>query len=367
MIYIIKVVIFGYLILELILGGNIPYEQLLIVMLAIIVQLVKERYYDSVWLTIVTLMLTCIGVTMDFHFAVLFALVFYDFMLRKGWIGPAATALACAFYFIAGSPQNYWIVVLIVLSALLAYEIRKGREEASRFTLTLDNERRLRYELEQAKAQLLHASKEIAGITEVKERNRIAREIHDSVGHNLAGIFIQLQAAHKIHNKDESKAMGIVKTSIDGLGDTIELLRETVHNIKPRESLGADYFYGIIENFQFCPVDLQLSGDFNSVPSAHLELLSATIKEALTNAARYSQATKVDVKIDVNKNYTRLYIKDNGVGSVTIKEGLGLSGMQERARNLGGSFNIHPRDGFMIVCVIPRQEGSEIFEGTYRG
>jgi signal transduction histidine kinase len=110
-----------------------------------------------------------------------------------------------------------------------------------------------------------------------------------------------------------------------------------------------------------------LSGDFNSVPSAHLELLSATIKEALTNTARYSQATKVEIKIDVSMNYTRLYVKDNGTGSSNIEEGLGLSGMKERTRNLGGSFHINSRDGFMIVCVIPRQEGSEIFEGTNRG
>ncbi|WP_237086971.1 sensor histidine kinase [Paenibacillus ihbetae] len=221
--------------------------------------------------------------------------------------------------------------------------------------------------MEQAKAQLLLASKEIAGITEVKERNRIAREIHDSVGHNLAGIFIQLQAAQKIHVKDENKAMSIVKTSIDGLANTIELLRDTVHNIKPRESLGADYFQGIIENYQFCPVELQMSGDFNSVPSAHLELLSATIKEALTNTARYSQATMVEIKIDVNPVYTRLSVKDNGIGSANIKEGLGLSGMKERTRNLGGSFSFHSQDGFMIVCVIPRQKGGEMFEGTYRG
>ncbi|MDQ0114099.1 sensor histidine kinase [Paenibacillus harenae] len=364
--YIVKTIIFGFLIIELILGGDIPYEQLLIVMIAIVLQLVKERYFDSIWLTIAMLLLTCAGVAMDFHFSIWFAIVFYDFMLKKGWTGPLAV-LVCVVFFLTHVPQFYWLVVFISLSGMLAYQIRRKREEASRFTLTLDNERRLRYELEQAKAQLLHASKEIAGITEVKERNRIAREIHDSVGHNLTGIFIQLQAAQKIHDKDENRAMSIVKTSINGLANTIELLRDTVHNIKPRESLGADYFQGIIENYQFCPVDLQLSGDFNSVPSAHLELLSATIKEALTNTARYSQATKVEIKIDVNMNYTRLSVKDNGIGSANIKEGLGLSGMKERTRNLGGSFSFRSLDGFMIVCVIPRQKGGEMFEGTYRG
>jgi len=109
--------------------------------------------------------------------------------IKKAWVG-LGTVFACALYFLAKSPQIHSFIVLIALCTLLAYVIRKGSEEASRFTSTLDNERRLRYELEQAKAQLLHASKEIFGITEVKERNRIAREIHDSVGHNLAGTLI---------------------------------------------------------------------------------------------------------------------------------------------------------------------------------
>ncbi|MFD0714103.1 sensor histidine kinase [Paenibacillus sp. GCM10027626] len=363
---IVKMIIFGYLIIELILRGDIPYEQLLVVMISIIIQLVKERYYDSSWLTIAMLLLTCAGVAMDFRFAVLFALAAYDFMLKKSWVGLGAV-FACAFYFLAKSPQIHSFIVWIAFCILLAYVIRKSSEEASRFTSTLDNERRLRYELEQAKAQLLHASKEIAGITEVKERNRIAREIHDSVGHNLAGTLIQLQAAYKIHGKDTEKAMSMISKSIDGLAHAVDLLRDTVHNIKPRESLGADYFRSMIGNYRFCPVDLKLSGDFNTIPPAHLELLSATIKEALTNTARYSFATMVNVTIDANENFTRLYVKDNGRGCENIKEGLGLSGMKERARNLGGNLSIHATDGFMIVCVIPRQEGGEIVEIANRG
>lgn len=365
--YFVKTVLFLYVFLELIIENDLAYQRLAILLIILAIQLWKERFYDSLYLTVVTLVITCAGVAMDLRFAVLFVLCFYDFMLKRSVLGLAASSF-CVIYFLAAETDLLLTNMMwFFLCSLIAYIIRKGRQEESAFIKTLDNERRLRYELEQTKAKLLHSSKEIASIAEVKERNRIARDIHDSVGHSIAGILIQLQAAYKLHAKDEAKSMDIVKTSIDGLTNALQLLRDTVYNIKPRENLGIEYIRNIMEQFRFCPVNLKLSGDFNRVPADHLELLSTNIKEALTNAARHSQATEVDISIDANERFTRLYIKDNGIGCSNIKEGLGLSGMKERVRNVGGSLSISADAGFLIVCLLPRQEGGGIFESSYRG
>lgn len=143
-----------------------------------------------------------------------------------------------------------------------------------------------------------------------------------------------------------------------------------MHNIKPKENLGIEYINTIIRDFEFCAVDLKFSGDFNIISSEHLGILGSNIKEALTNAARYSNATKINIRIDINESFTRLYIKDNGNGCIRIKEGLGLSGMKERIRNIGGSISISSESGFMIVCLMPVRtdiKGDELVENSYRG
>ncbi|OUM88664.1 MAG: hypothetical protein BAA01_03270 [Bacillus thermozeamaize] len=211
--------------------------------------------------------------------------------------------------------------------------------------------------------KLLHASREAAGIAEVRERNRIAREIHDSVGHKIAGILFQLQAANKLWQRDREQAAAMVEGSVAALSEALELLRETVHNLKPRQPLEVAYIQRIIDQFTFCPVRFSFRGDFNQVPPHHMEVLASTIQEALTNVAKYSQATEVDIRIEIRDAFTRLAIRDNGVGAEKIKEGLGLSGMRERIRNMGGTVSISGKDGFLIVCLIPREEGRSLFEG----
>ncbi|EKN71706.1 integral membrane sensor signal transduction histidine kinase [Neobacillus bataviensis LMG 21833] len=362
--FIVKVAIILYTSIEIIMIHDIAYQQFVILLLIIAINIFKERYYDSVYLTIVTLLLTCAAVTMDFRFSVLFALCSYDFMLKRIYVGLGVTA-ACMTYFLRSSDLLPTNLLFILFCSLLAYVIRSKKEERERFKQTVDNERRLRYELEDTKAKLLHSSKEVANIAEVRERNRIAQEIHDSIGHSIAGILFQLQAAYKLHPRNQEKSLAMIQNSIEGLANSVELLRDTVHNIKPKQHLGINYIKNIIDHFNFCPVELQINGDVNSIPASHLELLSTNLKEALTNASRYSQATKIDVKIETTEQYERLYIKDNGIGCNTMKEGLGLSGMRERVRNVGGSLSISTNDGFLIVCLIPK-EGSGIFESSNR-
>lgn len=363
---IVKLLLFGFLIFQLGMKGQVDYPSLAILLILVALQVWKEKYYDSSYISFVSLLIVSVGTYIDLRFGVLFAIPLFDFMLKRSYLSLILSILLFT-YFLYETPHFYLLILTLMLVGLIGYVIQKSNDKEARFTATLDNERRLRYELEQTKAQLLHSSREIATIAEVKERNRIAREIHDSIGHSIAGVLIQLQAAHKLHHKDEARSLDILQRSIDGLAESVELIRNTVHNIKPQQNLGVSYFQSIIDNYRFAPVDFKISGDFNHLPANHLEILSATIKEALTNTARYSQATKVEIAIEVTDAFTRLYIKDNGRGSKHIKEGLGISGMRERIRNIGGSISISSTDGFLIVCILPKKEGSELFASIDRG
>ena len=271
-------------------------------------------------------------------------------------------------YHLAGEPLGVYAVVL-VLSSFSGYLRHTLVQKEASFRDVYDRERQIRYSLEEAKARLMTSAREAAHLAEIKERNRIAREVHDHIGHSLAGILLQLQVAVKTLDRDDQKARELLGKSVTGLADSLNLLRDTVHNIKPREELGLDYLEKVIGNFQFCPVDFQHSGDVSSLSANHTEIISTILKEALTNASRYSRATNVEVRLEIRTNIVRLFFRDNGVGCSKIIEGLGISGMKDRVRNAGGTIAFNSDDGFMIVCVLPREgsQGGIINEGSHSG
>jgi len=84
-------------------------------------------------------------------------------------------------------------------------------ERKTTYQQAYDRERQTRYALEETKAKLLQAARKTAHLAEIRERNRIAREIHDSVGHKLAGILLLLQATAKVQGKDPEKAQGLLQ------------------------------------------------------------------------------------------------------------------------------------------------------------
>lgn len=258
-------------------------------------------------------------------------------------------------YFLSGQ----WLLGYGLLLAVCTYAgIRQQQLDEARSTYqkAYDRERKNRYMLEETKNKLLQAAGETAHLAEIRERNRIAREIHDSIGHELAGNLLQLQAAEKIMDRDPEKTRELIRKTVTGLAGSVELLRSTVHNIRPRQTLGWPHFEQIIDNFQYCSVEFTHRGSFSLMTSHQVEILTAILKESLTNTARHSDATRMTVTLEVREKIIRLCIQDNGSGCAAVREGMGISGMRERVHHAGGSFSVNPREGFMIVCILPREE-----------
>ncbi len=360
--YIFKFLFLVYLILVFVINDVVSYEKIALLVLIVGLNVFMERFGSNIYIVLISFALICIGAWLDKSFGVLFCLTVYDLIYKKAYYA-LLPVIAGVMYFLH-TKDSILMIMLICICSVLSYVTRKKDDKELIYKNSIDDERRLRYELEATKNKLLNSTREVAYLAETRERNRIAREIHDNVGHSIAGILIQLQAAHKLYRKDNEKSQEILKKSIDGLADTVTLLRDTVHNIRPSEIVGVDYIKTIISNFNFCPVQFGFTGNFDMLPTNHMEIIGTSIKEALTNASKHSRATKIEISIDINDGYTRLYIKDNGIGCKSIKEGMGLSGIRERVSNTGGTVSISAEDGFLIVCVIPRfnSEGGGIFE-----
>lgn len=360
--YFVKILFFIYVVMQLGISKVQNYYAVVLFLIVAATCTLKERFYTSKYMDIFEFIIVSVAAQVNVKFMFLYVIVLFDFIYDEAYFEIILVFVGTVYFF---NFKDFNIIMFYILIAILAYISRKIKFREENYKRLLDSERRLRYELEGTKERLLNSAKEAAHIAEVKERNRIARNIHDNIGHSIAGIYMQLQVVDKLYDKDENKAKAVLKRSIEGLSNSLNVLRDTVHNIKPKEELGIQYIVNIIDGFKFCDVEFNYSGNLNLLFPEHMELIAVNIKEALTNVSKYSKATKVNIDIDITDNYTRVYIKDNGVGTNTdkFKEGLGISGMRERVRSFGGSFSVSSEEGFIIVFIIPHDiRGGKIFE-----
>ncbi|MDR2687492.1 MAG: sensor histidine kinase [Oscillospiraceae bacterium] len=216
-------------------------------------------------------------------------------------------------------------------------------------------DRARRYQLEDALQASERDVENAARLAQVNERARIAQEIHDHVGHEIAGASLALQAAAKLHEKGDPRAGELLAQCQGRLESASARLRETVHNLKPAQTPGAEGLEALCGAFAFCPARFTACGDLEGV--AHWDLLAANLKEALTNVSRHSRAKFVTVKLDGNAAYIRMIVADDGKSSKPYRPGLGLSGMRERVRAAGGTLTVNAGEGFQVVCVLPKVKG----------
>jgi len=273
---------------------------------------------------------------------------------RYDWLGFAEALVSAGFALI-------WFPALLGLWLPLLGFIEDKWLEREKELLQKDYEdraKRLKLEAERESARTRsQAAARIAEVTaEINERSRIAQALHDHVGHEISGALIALRTAVKLYENGDKRAGELLTQTAARIESASESLRETVHNLKPSQTADITTLSNLCESFEFCEAEFTVNGDASGADCR--ELLAANLKEALTNVARHSNATKVRVRVDVNADYVRLTVEDNGNNTGEIKYGLGLTGMKDRVRNAGGTLTASANSedgGFKIVCVIPKR------------
>lgn len=195
-------------------------------------------------------------------------------------------------------------------------------------------------------------------ITTLKERNYIAQKLHDKLGHRIAGSIMQLEVAKEIMDSDAQTSKDFLNNSINNLREGMEEIRDFLHNVKPEEKIiSLEDLNEIIVKFQ-CVSGIScrfnVEGEINRLPSMIIEVFKDNIKEALTNAAKYSKATKIEINLYIYNKIARLEIRDNGIGATLNKEnmGIGLKGMIERAKVINGNIDFYNDNGFVISMLV---------------
>jgi len=216
-------------------------------------------------------------------------------------------------------------------------------------------------ELKSSLEQLQQLSQYIEQVRE-NERIAISRELHDDLGQSLTAVKIDLGIIkHKV--TDDDVVNKIIKVTAL-VGDTIKTVQRLTSQLRPEiiDDLGleAAIEWYTKEFAQRTGIEATLDIDPGIIKFPEVSLIIFRIlQESLTNIARHSRATKVDIELSLKKHLIDLKISDNGIGITeeqrNSRHAFGLISMKERAASLGGTFTIKSKngDGTLITLVIP--------------
>lgn len=202
--------------------------------------------------------------------------------------------------------------------------------------------------------ELESAKERIAELVIHEERQRIARDLHDTLGQKLSMIGLKSDLASRLVKKDPDKAIDEIKDIRQIASVALKEVRELVSNmkaIKLKEELER-----VTSMLQAAEIDLEVVGDVNKLelPVLIENVLSMCLKEGVTNVVKHSEATKCKIEIEQNNLEVTLKIKDNGKGlSEMNNSGNGIKGIQERLDFINGNVTFEDFKGTAVKITVP--------------
>ena len=214
--------------------------------------------------------------------------------------------------------------------------------------------------LQDMNAQLLQAQDYELRAAALAERTRIAREIHDGVGHVLTRLLLQVKALQVTH-RDEPGVVADLATLDSDLGEALDSMRRSVHAMSEEGEELATSLNLLGSRCGIAKVDIDCSTQ-TEPPPAVARCVVAVVREALTNAARHGRAASARVAVTDYPAFWQVTVDNDGVvppGDEPLvdgggKAGLGLRSMTERVEALGGRVRITPRPRFTVFATIPK-------------
>ncbi len=255
-------------------------------------------------------------------------------------------------------------LVLAALSpAALLLRVRRDALLAFRkaFLAQKDETREVREHLSRRNRELLERQDADLSTATLGERTRIAREIHDNVGHLLASALMQTGALI-VTSRDDRATEGL-KTLNETLSQAMGSIRRSVHDLRDESVDLRAQLRALAEGFRFCMLTLDDQWSTDPKPRVQLAVI-AVCREALANIMKHSDATQAEIVMREHPAFHQLVIRDNGhVKPFRPDTGMGLSNMEERIRALEGRFRVSTESGFEIFITIPKEEDTHARAG----
>jgi signal transduction histidine kinase len=228
-------------------------------------------------------------------------------------------------------------------------------------------------ELEAVHAQLREYAARVEQLAVAEERNRLAREIHDSLGHHLTILSVQLQAASRLIALDSTRAASEIEKARAIVAEALGDVRQSVSALRAQAAVNGQPALalermiqefgdatGIIVNYR--------ADALGALSPAQVLTIYRAVQEGLTNVQKHAHASRVDVTLQRDETIIRLALADNGSGdgAARAESGFGLLGLRERVEFLGGvlSYGARAGGGFELKMELPlagevKQESAE--------
>jgi signal transduction histidine kinase len=219
-------------------------------------------------------------------------------------------------------------------------------------------ERRLRVRLERSNDQLRGYAERVAELSAAAERNRLARDIHDGLGHHLTETAILLEQASAFRDRDPVAADSAVVEAHKAVRQALDDVRRSVRTLHPD---GPSFHLAsavaeLARTSNGKPiVSVDVAGEETGHPAPVLAALYRAAQEGITNARRHADAVRVTVRLEFLPSRVTLVVADDGRGFVPDGSGFGLAGMRDRIRQVGGALDVdsRPGAGTRLIVTVP--------------
>ena len=259
------------------------------------------------------------------------------------------------------------LAVLLAFSYLLKFKTDRLNKMQKEYNELRDSSAEVSLRLKEKTQSLIQNQVYEINLATLNERNRISRELHDSIGHLLSRALLQVGALLTISGDEAvSEGLTMLKESLSGGMDQI---RSSIHNMYDDSIDMYQQIQKLVKDFSFCHLDY--SYDITTQPSLQLkQSFISIVKEALANIMRHSDATKASIILREHPAIYQLIIQDNGTIKASDQlmkqiesrnfdegmEGMGLHNIAERVNSFGGILNISIENGFKIFISIPKNK-----------
>ena len=214
-------------------------------------------------------------------------------------------------------------------------------------------------EQEETHKKLMEANNALEELTTIKERNRIAREIHDTIGHKLTTAIIEMEAGKTIFPKEKEKALekfSLAQQQVKGCLDEVRRTVRALDNYNVESFLNAlvqlidetEIHTGVKIKFKIEPVDYPVSQKV-------LNIIYRVVQEGITNGIKHGDSTVLVLTIKKTDRNINVILQDNGRGCACVVKGFGLRAMEARLEEVKGQLVLESEEdeGFVLKAIVP--------------
>lgn len=297
-------------------------------------------------------------------------LVLYGILREQRYVPAAALGVLCIWRYGPVSPAVVCLTAVgSMVAGLLQYQTGRYLKLEEKFRKTRDDGAEKNLLLKEKNQSILEKQDYEIYTATLRERNRIAREIHDNVGHMLSRAILMVGAMKAVHGD------GKLSASMEQLEETLNAamtsVRKSVHDIHDESVNLKETLESLVKEFSFCPARLEYDMGYD-VPREIRYSFIAIVKEALHNISEHSDATQAGVIAREHPGFYQLIIEDNGTaGAKSLRltqdglpegggsSGIGLKNMKDRVDSFGGNIEIRQVKGWRIYITIPKRTHKE--------